>query len=562
MSEDLLLGRQLGNFRIERLIGRGGMAQVYYGQDVKLNRPVALKVIDTRYRADPDYVKRFVREARAVALWRHENIVQIYHADDENGLYYFAMEYIAGLDLGALLASYTAAGELIPHADVVRIGRAVAKALDYAHQKGVVHRDVKPANVMVEREGRVALADFGLALEIQNETRGEVFGTARYIAPEQARRSAEAVPQSDLYSLGVILYEMLTGAPPFDDPSHTAVALMHVTEAPPSPRELNPRLNIETEVVLLKALSKAPADRYQTGQELMEALEAALQLSAASVTGPVELPPLPAGLQGPMTRSLSQMSVAEKVSLRLAVTPAASGARAEMATAKAGAAAWRPRIAGGMAVVAILVLSAWWLINSGAPNSATATPPPPSATSVAVVSPTTTPHPTNTSPPTLTPTTAPSDTPASTSTRAPSVTPTVLFPEGNEVLLFYNQYGFYMYNAGNQRVPLEKVAFEELVADSSLPTGHRFNALRWFPLSAFLERRRCAFVEDIRHRPSPLRPVQCENRLNVFLTLDVANSQYTFWLPREGVVWFRVLLDEEEIARCEIARPSCEVRFP
>ena len=316
MVDDPLIGQQLGNFRIERLLGRGGMAQVYYGWDVKLQRPVAIKVIDARYRDSPAYAARFVNEARAVASWRHENIVQIYYADEQDGLYYFAMEYIEGLDLGRLAAQYVADGELMPHDDVLRIGRAIACALDYAHQQGVIHRDVKPSNVIVASDGRVVLTDFGLAMDIHRGSLGEVFGSPYYIAPEQARSSANAVPQSDLYSLGVMLYELLTGVVPFDDPSSTAVAVQHITQPPPPPRQINPNLNPETEAVLLKALSKSPADRYQTGEELMDALEAALQAGPADAAL-MELPPLPPGVQHPPVRSISILSVDDRVARHL-----------------------------------------------------------------------------------------------------------------------------------------------------------------------------------------------------------------------------------------------------
>jgi len=308
MAEDPLIGRQLANYRIDRLIGRGGMAQVYFGWDVALERPVAIKVVDVRYRDDPAYAERFVREARAVAKWRHQNVVQIYYAGDQDGLYYFAMEYIEGLSLRELLSLYAAESELMPHDDVLRIGRAVASALDYAHRRGVIHRDVKPANVMVAGDGRVVLTDFGLAMDVRQGSLGEVFGSSHYIAPEQARRSADAVPQSDLYALGVILYEVLTGVVPFDDPSPTSVAIQHLTLPPPSPREINPNLGQEIEVVLLKALSKSPEERYQTGAELIDALEEALQTC------------LPVSVEGesqPAARSLSRISVDEIVSLHL-----------------------------------------------------------------------------------------------------------------------------------------------------------------------------------------------------------------------------------------------------
>jgi serine/threonine protein kinase len=278
--QDPLIGRQLVNFRIERLLGRGGMARVYYGWDVKLERPVAIKIIDERYRGDPAYDERFLREARAVAAMQHANILQIYQAGEEEGISYYAMEYIRGLDVGQLIRKYAASGERMPYADVVRIGRAVARALDYAHQRGIIHRDVKPSNVLVADDGRVMLTDFGLAMDMAQGTRGEVFGSPLYIPPEQARGSASVVPQSDLYSLAVMLYEMLTGALPFEDDSPAALAFKHVNDPPPSPRQVNPALNQQTEDVLLKALSKNPNERFTTGRMLVDALEDALYAPA------------------------------------------------------------------------------------------------------------------------------------------------------------------------------------------------------------------------------------------------------------------------------------------
>jgi serine/threonine protein kinase len=286
---DPLIGRTLGNYRLDRLLGRGGMARVYFGWDLRLHRPVAIKVMDERYRDNPAYTARFVREARAIAAWNHPNISKVYFAGEEEGWPFFVMEYIRGLDLQQILRQYTASGELMPHTDVLRIGRAVAKALDYAHQKGVIHRDVKPSNVIVSDDGRVVLTDFGLAMNVTQGTLGEVFGSPHYIAPEQARNSSAAVPQSDLYSLGVMLYEMLTGVIPFDDPSPTALALKHLTQDPPPPRQLNPALNPQVETVLLKALAKQPGQRYQTGETLVDALESALELGQERAQ-PVTLP--------------------------------------------------------------------------------------------------------------------------------------------------------------------------------------------------------------------------------------------------------------------------------
>lgn len=277
---DPLIGRRLGNFKIERSLGQGGMGQVYYGWDVKLERPVAIKLLPARYRQQPEQARRLVQEAQAVARWRHEHIVQVYYADEEADLTYFVMEFVDGHDLETILEDRQRKKERLPQAEVLRIGRAVAEALDYAHQKGVIHRDVKPGNVMLAQDGRIVLMDFGLA--VSNGTAGPAVGSARYMAPEQAQNSA--LPQSDLYALAVMLYQMLTGQLPFDDPSATALLVQHATQTPPSPRSFNPQLNALAEAVLLKSLDKSPQARYQTGRELMDALGQALTGTAVSPT--------------------------------------------------------------------------------------------------------------------------------------------------------------------------------------------------------------------------------------------------------------------------------------
>jgi serine/threonine protein kinase len=288
---DPLVGQQLSSFRIERLLGRGGMAKVYYGIDEKLQRPVAIKVIDDRYKDHPAFVGRFLREARTVAAWQHPNILQIYHAGEEDGVLYYVMEYVRGMNLEQIIHKHRSRGELLPYAEVLFIGSSVANALDYAHRKGVVHRDVKPSNVLVSEEGRVALADFGLAMNVAQGTQGEVFGSPQYIAPEQARSSARAVPQSDIYSLGVMLYEMLTGSLPFNDPSPASLALKHITQEPPPPRAMNPDLSLAVEAVLLKALRKNPEDRYTTGSQMMGGLEdALLNVSPGTIPTPPSVP--------------------------------------------------------------------------------------------------------------------------------------------------------------------------------------------------------------------------------------------------------------------------------
>ena len=276
---DPLIGRTLGGVRIDRILGQGGMARVYYGWDERLERPAAIKVIADTYRGDPAFVERFLREARTVASLRHPNILQIYYAGEEEEIPYFVMEYIRGLNLEQLLRQQSLVHRFLPYSEIIRIGRAAGSALDYAHEEGVIHRDVKPSNIILSEDGRVVLADFGLALQATSSTLGQVFGSPHYIAPEQARNSALAVPQSDLYSLGVVLYEMLTGSVPFNDPSPASLALQHMTQEPPRPSSINPNLSPQVDTILLKALAKSPQERYDSAAEMVNALERALKES-------------------------------------------------------------------------------------------------------------------------------------------------------------------------------------------------------------------------------------------------------------------------------------------
>ncbi len=314
MSEDNLIGKQLDEYRLEALLGQGGMARVYRGIDVRLKRYVAIKVIDAPYQADPNYAFRFEREAQAIAQLDHPHIVRLYRYGEAAGLLYMAMQYIDGANLEDVLTTYRADHELIEPADAQRIIREVCLALDYAHSRGVIHRDVKPANIILDQQGRAILTDFGLALLIDLGTRGEIFGSPHYLAPEQAISSAGAGPQSDLYSIGVILYEMFTGQVPFDAELPLDIARMHMIDPPPPPREVRPALGPELEEVILKTLAKEPTARYASGAALADALDRALQakpVAPALPTSPrftipqrvaVEqarypLPPLPAMME-------------------------------------------------------------------------------------------------------------------------------------------------------------------------------------------------------------------------------------------------------------------------
>lgn len=274
---DPLIGNQIHQYRVDALLGRGGMARVYRGWDTRLKRYVALKVVDSPFRTDTDAVNRFHREAQTIANLKHPNIIGIHHFGEADDVLYMAMPFVEGADLGQVLAQYRKNKERIAARDALRIIREVCSALDYAHQQGVIHRDVKPSNILLDKDGRAILSDFGLVLLTETGTRGEIFGSPHYIAPEQAISSAKAVPQSDLYSVGVILYEMFTGRLPFDSEEPIEIALKHLQDDIPAPRLVRPDIPEALEKVILTALAKDPAARYPSGKLLADALQTALK---------------------------------------------------------------------------------------------------------------------------------------------------------------------------------------------------------------------------------------------------------------------------------------------
>ena len=288
--EDNLIGKQLGEYKLETLLGQGGMARVYLAVDVRLKRRAVVKVIDPPFRNDPDYVMRFEREAQAIAQLDHPNIVKIFRFDEQDGLLYMAMQYVEGADLSVMLANLRAEKRYIEPGDASRIIREICLALDYAHSKGVIHRDIKPANILMDQNGHAIVSDFGLALLTEIGTSGEVLGSAHYLAPEQAVSSAKVVPQSDLYSVGVILYEMFTGDVPFKAENPLDIVIQHMSEALLPPTSLRPDLSPAVEAVIVKALAKEPGDRYPSGAEFAEALDRSLKTDAPSLA-PLPVPP-------------------------------------------------------------------------------------------------------------------------------------------------------------------------------------------------------------------------------------------------------------------------------
>src|SRR6058998_1404392 len=254
-----------GRYRIIRKLGAGGMANVYLAEDQELGRRVAIKILDDRHAADNSFIDRFRREAKNAAGLSHPNIVSIYDRGDSEGTYYIAMEYLSGRSLKELIVSRGPT----PVRIAIDYTCQILAAIGYAHRHGIVHRDIKPHNVLVSPEGRLKVTDFGIARSGASQMTevGSIIGTAQYLSPEQARGSP--VDQtSDLYSVGVVLYEMLTGQVPFTGDTPLEIAMKHLSEVPKPPSELRPEVPHDLDLVVVRALAKDPADRYQSAEEM------------------------------------------------------------------------------------------------------------------------------------------------------------------------------------------------------------------------------------------------------------------------------------------------------
>jgi serine/threonine-protein kinase len=259
-----------GRYRIERKLGAGGMADVYLAEDQELGRRVAIKILNGRHANDAQFIERFRREAKNAAALNHPNIVSIYDRGEAEDTYYIAMEYLDGRTLKELIVGRGAA----PVNVAIEYARQILSALRFAHRHGIVHRDIKPHNVLVDGEGRVKVTDFGIARAgtSQMTEAGSIVGTAQYLSPEQAR-GGEVDPRSDLYSLGIVLYELLTGKTPFDGETPVEIAMKHLSNTPKPPSKLRPEIPPELDMVVLRALAKNPDDRYQNADEMEADLE-------------------------------------------------------------------------------------------------------------------------------------------------------------------------------------------------------------------------------------------------------------------------------------------------
>jgi eukaryotic-like serine/threonine-protein kinase len=281
-----------GRYEVLRRVGSGGMADVYLASDRLLGRQVALKLLHYRFAEDQEFVERFKREASSAAGLSHPNVVSIFDRGEWDGTYYIVMEYLPGRTLKAIVREH---GPL-PPAAAIDVTVQVLRAARFAHRRGVIHRDLKPHNVILDEEGRAKVTDFGIARAGASDMTltGSIMGTAQYLSPEQAQ-GQQVSESSDIYALGVVLYELLTGKVPFEGETAVTIALQHISRQPPPPSSLNPAVPASLDAIVAKALQKDPAARYRSADEAIAALET-VRATLPAPRGEHSLADLPHGL--------------------------------------------------------------------------------------------------------------------------------------------------------------------------------------------------------------------------------------------------------------------------
>lgn len=352
METALLAGR----YRLEQQIGEGGLATVWRAWDTVLERPVAVKLLRPELARDAGVVVRFRREAHAAAKLNHPHIVQIYDTGQEEaqGLYFIVMEYLPEPDLKRNINDYAP----LPSRKVIEVAIQCCRALAYAHRQGTVHRDVKPHNILFTDEGIAKLSDFGIAAavgETGTVSPGMVMGSAAYMSPEQAQGKPVG-PQSDLYSLGCVMFEALTGRPPFLGDSAAAVAAMHVHERVPSPRSFNPAVTAAEEFVLMKALAREPGRRYQSAEQMLAdltKLAAGEELDRTGVIARTEERTMPLRV----TQAPAPVAAPTPTATPLAARPAAR----PLPESRDGSLVWGTVLAVLVAIVALIATA--WLVK-------------------------------------------------------------------------------------------------------------------------------------------------------------------------------------------------------
>ncbi|HSM71420.1 MAG TPA: protein kinase [Anaerolineales bacterium] len=433
MATSKWIGKKLSNrYLIEDMLGQGGMSAVYKASDPNLKRVVAIKMIHTHLSDDPNFVQRFEEEASSVAQLRHPGIIQVFDFNKDDDIYYMVLEFVPGETFQEHLRRLNKEGRRLSGNKVAEYMAGICDAVDYAHQRGMIHRDIKPANLMLSTQGQAILMDFGIAKIVGGQSHtatGAVVGTAMYMSPEQIRGESPD-RRSDIYSLGVTLFEMVGGQPPFQADSAMTLMMMHVNDPVPDVKELNPDVPNGLVAVINKALAKDPKDRYQTAGEMAADLRnimggtqmaTSVDVPAPAATMLEEVPPTPepdataleqppAVPQGTVVESESIPPSGDKTDVGGTVIESTAVKPEPLPQASSGAPPDKrsglplPVILGGLGGLAILIIAGIFLCSRGGGENAPTEEPP-----VAIIdtaAPTITTAPTNTEvvPPTMTPT--------------------------------------------------------------------------------------------------------------------------------------------------------------
>ena len=472
MGQPNWIGQQLGGrYIIEELIGQGGMSSVYKATDPNLRRVVAIKLIHPHLSNNTDFVRRFEEEAAAVAQLNHPNIIKVYDFNVDGDVYYMVLEFVPGETLQDRLKRLNQQERRMSNSEVVDITSSMCDALGYAHKRNMLHRDIKPANIMLSTEGRAVLMDFGVVKMMggqQHTATGAVIGTALYMSPEQAR-GEHPDTRADIYSLGVTLFEMVSGRPPFEADSAMSTLLMHVTDPIPDIQALNPDVPDGLKAVIDRALAKSADDRFQTMEEMGAALRASLSGGQAAPVGAtmIEEPPAQAGpaatyieqpspdsdfgAAGTMIEEPVEMGTAvsapnPQADISTAVSPGATAPQSAPPARQTGGAASAGRklpavpIIVGVAVIGLIVVVGGivlfsGMLGGGGRNSQGAGGE--EETAVAVVA---TDIPTNTPLPQPTATDLPTEIPTPAETATPTVPPGIHYVRINNITV---ENGFY-----------------------------------------------------------------------------------------------------------------------
>ena len=419
MAKSNWIGKKLSNrYLIEEKLGQGGMSAVYKASDPNLKRVVAIKMIHTHLSDNPNFVSRFEEEAAAVAQLRHSGIIQVFDFNKDDDVYYMVLEFVPGETFQDHLKRLNKEGRQLPGSKVAEYMAGICDAVDYAHQRGMIHRDIKPANLMLNTQGQAILMDFGIAKIVGGQSHtatGAVVGTAMYMSPEQIRGESPD-RRSDIYALGVTLFEMAGGRPPFQADSAMTLMMMHVNDPVPDLKELNPDVPNDLIAVINKALAKDPKDRYQTAAEMATALrninDPAMAGTSVDVPAPAatmleELPGTdnldktafeqPVASQGTVVESVPMPSSDEVGGTAVETAPptAASTSPTPQPGPKASAPTKKsslplPAIIGGVAVLAILIIGGIFMAGRGGGDETAVSTDEPAVAVVDTVAPTAT----------------------------------------------------------------------------------------------------------------------------------------------------------------------------